>query len=153
MISLPVEQRRGRHSKAATATATATVCWCSVTIRICVVTVSMSRDILPSDSLRNSCHSCTVGIMTDSGAHTASCLGSLSQGVKRQGCGAGHSPPTSPKTKKMRIYKSTPPCLQGNAYFTFAFLPHNTELQILPGMEAVTQTCTASSRYCLSVEQ
>jgi hypothetical protein len=36
-------------------------------------------------------------------------LGALSRGVKRQGCEADHSPPTSAEVKKMWIYTSIPP--------------------------------------------
>jgi hypothetical protein len=36
--------------------------------------------------------------------------GALSQGVKRPGREADHSPPTSAKVKKTWIYTSTPPC-------------------------------------------
>jgi hypothetical protein len=35
--------------------------------------------------------------------------GALSPGVKRPGCEAGHSPPSSAEVKKMWIYTSTPP--------------------------------------------
>jgi hypothetical protein len=36
--------------------------------------------------------------------------GALSPGVKRPGCDADHSPPTSAEAKKTWIYTSTPPC-------------------------------------------
>jgi hypothetical protein len=36
-------------------------------------------------------------------------LGALSPGLKRPGCEANHSPPTSAEVKKKWIYTSTPP--------------------------------------------
>jgi hypothetical protein len=36
--------------------------------------------------------------------------GALSLGVKRQGCGADHSPPSSAGIKNVLTYTSTPPC-------------------------------------------
>jgi hypothetical protein len=50
-------------------------------------------------------------IQTSSGAHPASCpmgAGALSPKVKRPGCEADHSPPTSAEIKKMWIYTATP---------------------------------------------
>jgi hypothetical protein len=51
-------------------------------------------------------------LQTGSGVHPTSypvVTGSLSPGVKRPGCEADHSPPSSAQVKKMWIYTSTPP--------------------------------------------
>jgi hypothetical protein len=48
--------------------------------------------------------------------------GAFSTGVKRQGCEADHSSPTSVEVKKAWIYTSTPPYIF-IFIFTFTFLP------------------------------